>query len=298
MSTDQVKVEQAEILLQTGTNEIEIFEFIVEKQRYGINALKVREVTQFHPDKIQELPQMPAGMMGTVLLRNQVTNVIDLRATLDLPKNQNILRPILLFCEFNRQILGFVVDEIIGINRVSWSQVHSPSPIINSPAITGVAIVGNREITMLDLESVILSVYGFDHTDDKKSVMTFPHDFKMLFAEDSPLFRRKITWLMDMMGAKDVEIFENGAQLFERFQQLNSAKQKIGLILTDIEMPQMDGFSCCKKIKAIDQDVPVIIFSSLINDQIARKCKEVGANESLNKEEFSRLHEIIAKFFN
>ncbi len=297
MTTEQTKIEQAEILLQTGTNEIEIFEFVLEKQRYGINALKVREVTQFHSEKVQHLPMMPHGMMGTVLLRNQVTNVINLRVSLSLPQQEKVLRPILLFCEFNRQILGFVVDEIIGINRVSWSQVHSPSPIINSPAITGVAIVGNREITMLDLESIIISIYGFDQNAESKNLVAFPEDFKILFAEDSPLFRRKITWLMEMMGAKDFEIFENGALLLERFTQLQSTGKKIGLILTDIEMPQMDGFSCCKKIKVLSPETPVIIFSSLINDQIGRKCKEVGANESLNKEEFSRLHEIIEKFF-
>lgn len=297
MTTELDRIEPAEILLQTGTNEIEIFEFIVEKQRYGINALKVREVTQFYSEKVQRLPMMPRGMMGTVLLRDQVTKVVDLRAALDLSQKEQVSRPILLFCEFNRQVLGFVVDEIIGINRVSWSQVHSPSPIINSPAITGVAIVGNHEITMLDLESIIIAIYGFEKNGENKSSVAFPENFKILFAEDSPLFRRKISWLMEIMGSKDFEIFDNGAKLFERFQELHSKNQKIGLILTDIEMPQMDGFSCCKKIKAQSPELPVIIFSSLINDQIARKCKEVGANESLNKEEFSRLHEIIEKFF-
>lgn len=111
------------------------------------------------------------------------------------------------------------------------------------------------------------------------------------------MIRKKIKWFLEKIEARDVEIFENGALLYKRFEELHASGVKVGLVMTDLEMPQVDGFACCKKIKSLDKTVPVLIFSSLINDQISRKCAEVGAELSLNKEEFSRLGQIIKGFF-
>jgi two-component system chemotaxis response regulator CheV len=286
--------EQNEILWQSGTNEIEIFEFVVDGVRYGVNALKVKQVNQFQPDKIQQLPMMPVGMMGTMILREEVIKIVDLRIALGLTRTQRAERSILLFCEFNRQVIGFLVDEILGIHRVNWSQVQSPSSLLNTTSITGVALIGNQQVSMLDVESLILTMFGSDIKFETKEDIHFPADFKILVADDSPLIRKKIKWLLDKLQAQDVEMFENGAQLFQRFSELHSSQKKVGLVLTDIEMPQVDGFACCKKIKTMAHQVPVVIFSSLINEQIERKCKEVGADVALNKEDFEKLSATIA----
>jgi len=291
-----MSTKQNEILTQSGTNEIEIFEFVVDGVRYGLNALKVKQVNQFQPDKIQQLPMMPEGMIGTMVLREEIIKIVDLRAALGLKRTPKASRSILLFSEFNRQVIGFVVDEIIGIQRVNWAQVQSPSALLNTTSITGVALVGDHEISMLDLESLMLQMFGSADPFDGETLEPLPADFKILVADDSPLIRKKIKWLLDKLQAQDVEMFENGALLFERFSDLHSKNQKIGLILTDIEMPQVDGFACCKKIKAMDSQVPVVIFSSLINEQINRKCTEVGANVALNKEDFAELSAVIASF--
>jgi len=291
-----MSTKQSEILTQSGTNEIEIFEFAVDGVRYGLNALKVKQVNQFQPDKIQQLPMMPEGMIGTMVLREEIIKIVDLRAALGLKRTPKASRSILLFSEFNRQVIGFVVDEIVGIQRVNWAQVQSPSALLNTTSITGVALVGDHEISMLDLESLMLQMFGSGDPLDGKTLEPLPADFKILVADDSPLIRKKIKWLLDKLQAQNVEMFENGALLFERFSDLHSKNQKIGLILTDIEMPQVDGFACCKKIKTMDSQVPVVIFSSLINDQINRKCTEVGANAALNKEDFAELSTVIASF--
>ncbi len=99
------------------------------------------------------------------------------------------------------------------------------------------------------------------------------------------------------MNAENYEIFENGAQLYDRFLELHQKNEPVHLVITDLEMPQVDGFSCCKKIKSLNTNVPIIILSSLINDQIARKCTEVGANESINKSDFDNLTDSIQKYY-
>jgi two-component system, chemotaxis family, chemotaxis protein CheV len=288
--------QQNEILLQSGTNEIEIFEFSINSQRFGLNALKIRHVVQFEPDKVIPLPMMPEGMLGTIVDRGEVIKVVDLRKALKIGSTGTSKRAIMILSEFNRQVLGFVVDEILGIQRVGWEQVQSPSSILKTTSITGIAIIGDREISMLDVESIVLTIFGVTDNIDHERPLPFPADFKILVADDSPMIRKKIKWLLEKIEARDVEMFENGAMLYKRFLELHSNGQKIGLVLSDLEMPQVDGFACCKKIKAIDKTVPVVIFSSLINDQITRKCQEVGADLAVNKEEFSRLSQIIKGF--
>lgn len=287
---------QNEILLQSGTNEIEVFEFSMGGQRFGLNALKVRHVVQFDPEKINHIPMMPEGMIGTVIERDEIIKVIDLRKVLKITPNGKTKRPIMILSEFNRQVLGFVVDEIIGIQRVDWENVQSPSPILNTNSITGIAVTSEYEISMIDLESIALIIFGITDNFEHENPLPFPVDFKILVADDSPMIRKKIKWVLDKIQAKDTEFFENGALLFKRFTELHANGKKPGLILTDLEMPQADGFSCCKRIKALDKTVPIVIFSSLINDQITRKCQEVGADLAVNKEEFSQLSQIIKKF--
>lgn len=289
---------QNQILLQSGTNEIEIFEFSINSQRFGINTLKIKHVVQFQADKVHILPLMPEGMLGTVVEREEIIKVIDLRKTLKMGTMGTNKRPIMILSEFNRQILGFVVDEILGIQRVGWEQVQSPSAFLKTNSITGVAVVGNREISMLDLESIVFNIFGLTEKLDQEKPLAFPDAFKILVADDSPMIRKKIKWLLDKLEAKDVEYFENGALLHDRFMSLHDQGTKVGLVLTDLEMPQVDGFACCKKIKAADKSIPVVIFSSLVNDQITRKCTEVGADTAVNKGDFSTLSKVIRDIAN
>lgn len=296
MTDKRIMTTQSNILLQSGTNEIEIFEFTLGSQRFGLNALKIRHVVQYDPSKINQLPLMPEGMLGTIIERDEVIKVLDLRKVLKIQPNPNSKRAIMILSEFNRQVIGFIVDEILGIQRVGWEEIQSPNPILKTNSITGIAVTGEREISMLDLESIVLTIFGISDNLDHECPLPFPVDFKILVADDSPMIRKKIKWLLDKVQAKDTEFYENGGLLFNRFSELNKKGQKVGLILTDLEMPQVDGFTCCKRIKEIDKTVPIVIFSSLINDQIARKCQEVGADMALNKEEFAQLSQIIKKF--
>lgn len=292
-----VKNESSEILTKSGTNEIEIFEFVIDGNLYGVNALKIREVTQFNPSKVTKVPQLPTGVLGTMLVREQIMNIVDLRTVLDLKITKKPEKCILIFCEFNHQVLGFVVDEIKGISRLNWGAIQAPNPILDTTTVTGIAILGDRQVAMLDLESLIYSLFGMEDEEIKSEAVDFPPNFKILVADDSPVFRKKISHLLDKMGATDVEVFGHGGELYERFAALRKQEQSVGLVLTDIEMPQVDGFTCCKKIKDMSPSTPVVIFSSLINEQIASKCKEVGANMSLNKDEFDRLGKIISEQF-
>lgn len=288
---------QNDILLESGTNEVEIFEFIVDGQRYGVNALKVRQVTQFQPEKLQELPMMPDGMIGNVLMRDEIIRVCDVRKILNMDRTPRPARSILLLSEFNRQVIGFVVDEIAGISRVNWQNVQSPPAVLKTSSITGVAVVQDRKISMLDFESLILSIFGMQDDSQDEKALSFPEGFKILVADDSPMIRKKINWMLTRINATDIEFFENGALLLERYKQLHAEGKPVGLIISDIEMPQLDGLACCKNVKMLNGKQPFLIFSSLINEQIERKCVEVGADLSLNKEEFVKLRDAIEGFF-
>jgi two-component system chemotaxis response regulator CheV len=291
-----MKNQQTEILLESGTNEVEIFEFRVNSHCYGVNALKVKQVLQYEPSKVHEMPMMPTGVKGNFLFRDQVIKILDVRSIFGMAPVDPKVRSILILCEFNHKILGFVVDEIVGIQRVNWSQVESPSPLLKTMTITGVALVNERKVAMLDLESMMVNLFG-DPEENQEITYRLPDHFKILVADDSPVIRKKMKWILEKMNCRDIELFENGLGLYNRFLELNNENQKIDLILTDIEMPQLDGFACCKKIKSLNPGIPVVIVSSLINDQIARKCKEVGADVAINKEEFSKLGERLATLF-
>lgn len=292
-----MSLSQTDILLESGTNEIEIFEFILNNQSYGINALKISEAVELKNMKINHVPNTDPAFLGTVLFRDTITRVIDLRIALNIPINTKNPRPILLFCEFNRTTIGFLVDDVKGIHRISWKNVQSPSQSLNSRAINGFAIIDNTNISMLDLESLILSLFGMNYPERRTDQFVVAEKFKILAADDSPLFRKKIVHSLKQMNAENFEIFENGAQLYDRFLELHQKNEPVHLVITDLEMPQVDGFSCCKKIKSLNKSVPIIILSSLINDQIARKCTEVGANESINKSDFDKLTDSVQKYY-
>ncbi len=288
---------QTDILLESGTNEIEIFEFILNDQSYGINALKISEAVEFKNLTVSKVPNTEDAFLGTALFRGAVTRVIDLRVALNIPIKANNPRPIILFCEFNRTTIGFLVDDVKGIHRISWKNVQSPSQSLNSRAIIGFAIIDDTNISMLDFESIILSLFGMNYPERRTDQITLAENFKILAADDSPLFRKKVVHSFKQISAQNYEIFENGAQLYDRFAELHAKNEPVHLVITDLEMPQMDGFSCCKKIKSLNSRVPIVILSSLINDQIARKCTEVGANESINKSDFDELTNVIKKYY-
>jgi two-component system chemotaxis response regulator CheV len=304
------------ILLESGTNEIEVFEFFLGQQSFGINALKISELNRLEDHKIVPIPNTHPCMLGTVIIREKLVPVVDLKKYLELPTSsadEKLSKKAILFCDFNKKIVGFIVDQISGIHRLFWNNIQPPPILLmGNTQITGIALVGNKEVALLDFEQITEDVLKNQNENNSgslklintessllKSMGLSRDQFKILACDDTPIIRKKLQTILAEQGFKDIKIFNNGSDLFDdvslQFQTSPDRQIKQTLVITDIEMPIMDGLTLCKKLKTLDQNIPVIVMSSMINDQISAKCREVNANESVSKSDFDQIIPLIDK---
>jgi len=309
MSQDQSK---KEILLETGTNEVELAEFFLGERSYGVNVAKIREFVSYQKGSVTKVPNSPFSMMGMLLLRGKTIPLINLKQNLELKDDTVSERPVVLVTEFNTVVNGFLIDSISRIHRLSWSDIKPLNPILSQHAhrITGTVHVDNREILILDLEYIIgqlfpdkmASLNEYENKESQTKGMTVQevrNKYPIVIADDSGMIRKLIFNALKSEGYKNVRDFDNG---LSAYNYLVDAKQKseaekcpvnevVGVLVSDIEMPQMDGLNLCKRVKddPVLQNIPVILFSSLINEQMVRKCKRVGADAQVSKPEMKKM---------
>lgn len=314
--------EKQDILLESGTNELEIIEFYVGSQPLGINVQKLKEIISFDASNLTVIPKSDPAILGTLLLRGDVIPLFDLKLHLKQrhqePTSENS-RPVVMVCEFNHRTNGFKVDGVNRIHRVSWSAVEPIDPIFNQykPRFTGSIHIDDREILILDLEHIIgefdpESIIGGRSVEDNVETDTlqkmFPHrkQAKILMAEDSSIIRTGIEKILRDVGFEGLEVFVDGEECYQRILQLKKQAEEAGddirqhfnLLISDIEMPRMDGLTLCRKVKEDSgcQHVPVLLFSSLINPPMEVKCDSVGADGYASKPEIAKLIEMMDKF--
>ncbi|AJF05597.1 chemotaxis protein [Geoalkalibacter subterraneus] len=308
--------EKHEILLESGTNEVEIIEFYLGSQSFGINVHKLREIVPYDPDAVTRVPESIPSMIGMLLLRGQTVPLIDLRE--HLRKRQGELDPdtrkVVLVCEFNREVNCFLVDGVNMIHRVSWKDMRPMDEFFTPyrPRFTGSIEVEGREIMIVDLEHVISEI--FPEQADMMGQAEVPDDFKrdsrqdvkLMVAEDSNIIRNQIVTILQNSGYKQVTSFVNGEECYNALLALRDEMRNTGvdlsdrlnLLVSDIEMPSMDGLTLCRKVKTElgMKNLPVIMFSSLINEQLAYKCKEVGADSHISKPQINELVKLVDGF--
>ncbi|MGG4167330.1 chemotaxis protein [Rossellomorea vietnamensis] len=285
------------ILLESGTNELEIVEFEVQNNKFGINVIKVKEIIQ--PAAVTPIPHSHPHVKGLVQLRGEVLPVVDMARVLgveeeETPKSKYIV------AEFNQQKVIFHVHNVTQIHRISWNQIEKPSDMY-SGVHSGIIGVIKREDTMillLDFESIMLEINpetGIRVDQVKKLGPRERRNKKIIAAEDSPLLRKLLNDTLKEAGYEDVEFFENGADAFQYLESIvdgnQDVKESVHLVLTDIEMPQMDGHHLTKRIKNHPKlnTLPVIIFSSLITNDLKHKGEMVGAEDQISKPEIAEL---------
>jgi len=303
-------LEKQEILLEAGTNELEVVEFSIADNAYAVNALKIKQFIVYDEDQVNPIPDAEPAVLGSVLYQGEAVSVVDLKLFLNIPdtkKDQSdngMNRQVLLFCEFNNQITSYIVDNVYKIQRISWEDIKPLGTNVNSNSNSksvGVVVLDDRQITMLDFEKINAVLFSndleelnakiADHTLEVE-VKTDRSQIKILYAEDSQVYLKAIPEYFARNGYTNMSSFENGQRLFDHFQSLESS-QLPDVIVTDIEMPQMDGLTLCKKIKGLHPTIKVVIVSSLISDQMAVKCKSVGADAHLVKKEVVKLIECL-----
>ncbi len=305
--------QQQKILLESDTNELEIVEFRIDEVNaygevvpchFGVNVAKVREILR-RPQIWKVFNSSPA-VAGMMKLRDKVITVVDLSVILnkntgDLPADRVVV------LEFNRMMVGILVHSVSRIYRISWEQVEPPAGAITNTQITGVIKMENRITLVLDFERIVgelcsqsaLEEIAADQLDDQQTLLRSQR--QILIVDDSTFIRRSIGTSLRQAGFQVLEA-ENGEEAWElisaKVNKCRSAgtpiKQELDLIITDIEMPRMDGLhltSLIRKESALN-DTPVLIFSSLASEDNKRKWKDLGANGILTKPDLPKLVEI------
>ncbi len=295
------------ILLETGTNELEIIEFVIYTkneegkeitQYFGINVAKVREIIKAPP--VTDVPKTDPNIEGMVNLRGEVIPMINLPKWLNIKYSRELKKVIVT--EFNEVVNGFMVNEVNRIYRISWQDVMQPSELAgaeNQNCITSVVRMGEKLILMLDFEKILGDIFPDTYFKvDNIEIKTGIKGKKILIAEDSPGIRKMIIQILEKGGYKVMEA-ENGKVALTKIMEiyaevLNEGKdvnEYLDLIITDLEMPLIDGSHLIRKIREIKEfdKVPIIVFSSIASEEMKNKIKALGVDAFISKPELPKL---------
>ncbi|MGD6964845.1 chemotaxis protein [Rossellomorea vietnamensis] len=293
------------ILLESGTNELEIVEFEVGRNKYGINVIKVKEIIQ--PLPVTSIPHAHPFMEGIIQLRGEVLPVIDMKKVLGVENGVQNKQDKYIVAEFNQLRVVFHVENVTQIHRISWEQIEKPTNMYQGGGsqVIGVIKKGEDMLLLLDFESIMAEINpesGIQVEQVRKLGKRTRSEKKIVAAEDSPLLRKLLSDTLSEAGYDNVEFFENGKDAYDFLESLAVSKENIedavNLVLTDIEMPQMDGHHLTKRIKEHPglKKLPVIIFSSLITDDLKHKGARVGAEDQVSKPQINELVLKIDKY--
>lgn len=288
------------ILLESGTNELEILEFALGNNHYGINVAKIREILQYSP--VTPVPNAHPSVEGIFMPRDTMITVINLRTCLGMPESD--VEGLFIITNFNKLNIAFHVDQVIGIHRVSWEEIIKPDSTINGQngsVSTGVIKMNDRLVVILDFESIVSDISpetGLRTADIDNLQARDRSDSRILIAEDSPLLSKLITDCLKKAGYQDLIVTNNGQEAWDKISEMKQNGTLIGnvqCIITDIEMPQMDGHRLTKLCKSDDtiKQIPLVIFSSLVNEEMRRKGEQLGADAQLTKPEIGMLVDAI-----
>lgn len=292
--------ERQKILIESGTNELEVLVFRLGPTQYGVNVAKVREVIG-HVD-IVKVPKAHHAVVGVFKLREAVIPLIDLQLYFDPRKPSDATeRPVILM-EFNGFQIGFLVDHVERIFRLSWRDVQDMPQVQKNKAgvIISVCQADEKLTLMVDFEKIVFDINGDGKVFAMGAQAVAAEDVDrsvhhVLLAEDSPTIRQAIETNLVEAGFGQVTCFGNGADAWSALEAATVADVPFTFVVTDIEMPQMDGLHLCKRVKehpALNH-LPVVVFSSLVSDDNLKKCREVGADAALTKPQMAQLVELL-----
>lgn len=290
------------ILLENGTNELEVLEFTLAGNHYGINVAKIREILTFQP--VTPIPNAHPCVEGIFMPRDTMMTVINLRRCLGLPDIEK--DGLFIITNFNKLNIAFHVDEVCGIHRLSWADIIKPDSTINveeNGVSTGVIKLEDRLIVILDFEKIVTDISpetGLQVSDIEELGERVRSDSPIMIAEDSPLLSKLITDCLKKSGYTSLIINSNGQEAWDKlceYRKDGTLDEKVHMVITDIEMPLMDGHRLTKLIKEDEElkHIPVVIFSSLVNEEMRRKGEMLGADAQLTKPEIGKLVDAIDK---
>ncbi len=291
---------ETKILLENGTNELEVLEFVVDGNSYGINVAKIREIIPYQP--ITPVPNAHPSVEGIFMPRDDMITAIDLRNCLQ--RGQSNPGGLFIITSFNKLDIAFHVDSVIGIHRVSWVDIIKPGATVTTAEdgiSTGIIKIDGKLIIILDFEKIITDINpetGLKVTEIDSLGVREETSIPILIAEDSSLLRKLICDSLRKAGYDNIIKTENGEEAWEYITKCRDAgtlDEDVKLLITDIEMPLMDGHRLTKLVKSDDttKQIPVVIFSSLVNEEMRKKGEDLGADAQLSKPEIGNLVKVI-----
>ena len=295
---------ETNILLENGTNELEILEFMIGNNHYGINVAKIKEIVQYRA--VTPVPNSHPFVEGIFMPRDVMITVIDLAKATHSDSVGNKATDMLIITNFNKLNIAFHVHKVCGIHRVSWTDIITPDASINSGdngITTGVVKINEQLIVILDFEHIVNDISpetGLKVSEVEKYANRERNSIPVYIAEDSGLLMKLISDSLNKSGYTNLNTSPNGKECWDKLQKLakehkDDINKYVGCVITDIEMPLMDGHRLTKLIKddSTLKTVPVVIFSSLINEEMKVKGKSLGADAQLSKPEIGLLVEAM-----
>ena len=273
------------ILLESGTNELEVLEFTVAGNHYGINVAKVREILPM--TKITPVPNSHPCIEGIFMPRDTIITAISLTRALGFDGYQTQDSDMLIITNFNNLNIAFDVEQVLGIHRVSWTDIVA----------TGIIKKLDNLIIVLDFERIVEEICP--ETSLKMSEIESlgereRNNIPIVIAEDSIMLQKLVSDALSQAGYTNLKVYSNGQEAWDSLQDLkknNGVDYGVKCIITDIEMPQMDGHRLIRLVRNDEalKHLPIIVFSSLINEDMKRKGERLGADAQISKPEIGQL---------
>lgn len=288
------------ILLENGTNELEVLEFTLGNNSYGINVAKIKEIIVYQP--VTPVPNSHPSIEGVFMPRDVMITAIDLKNCLG--RGESEPKGLFIITNFNKLDIAFHVENVLGIHRVSWRDIIKPDVTLSTTEesiSTGIIKQDGKLIIILDFEKIVTDINpetGLKVSEINELGERHRSNVPILIAEDSPLLNKLIVDSLKKAGYTNLIHTENGQKAYDVIRQCKedgTLKEHVGVIVTDIEMPEMDGHRLTKLVKSDETTahIPIIIFSSLVNDEMKRKGAALGANAQLSKPEIGNLVRIV-----
>ncbi len=310
---------QEDLVLKVGTNQMELLEFHIERQdedgtvytgRYGINVAKVLEVIQM--PELTEVPASEPYLLGIMNLRGTTIPLLSLAKWMRIPEPER--KPAsdkVVITEFNGVRMGFIVHRAARIRRVAWKEIQIPPEIVNEKyggSITGtITLEDKRLLLLIDVEKIVA-----DMSPEQNVTFEIPRTpgaekkkRSILVADDSLVARKQILRTLSQ-GNFEVDLVINGREAWDRMQAYYERSREEGLplrdlvhlVLTDVEMPEMDGYTLTKKIKEDERfrQIPVVLHSSLSGEANIDKATSVGCNAYVVKFDPDLLFQTVDSF--
>ena len=285
------------------TSTLQLMEFTMAGDSFGINVAKVTEIMRF--TRITPMTLSHPCIDGVFKPRGKLITVINLPRYMALPESENPASDMLMITNFDNVNAAFLVHSVEDMHNISWSKVERPSSIVygnQDSVITGTTKIGEKILTIIDFEKVLYDINpetGLQisevHRMGERAIVTKP----IVVVEDSVFLRRMLIEALEVAGYTNITSFDNGQDAWDYLMKCRSEclanitpiEKKVSIIITDIEMPRMDGHHLTKLVKSdeILTKVPVLVFSSLIDDAQKQQGEKIGVSAHLSKPQIGKL---------